>query len=197
MCQQAKVEHIKSPGLLQPLPVPTVPWDVISMDFIEGLPLSYKHDVILVLVDKFSKYGHFIPLSHLFSALQVAQAFMTHVYKLHGLPNSIISDRDRIFTSNLWKELFRLSDTQLSMSSSYHPQTDGQTERLNQCLEGFLRCTVHACPRQWFKWLPLAEYWYNTSFHSALQLSPFEVLYGHPPRHFGISNLNDSSMPEL
>ena len=197
VCQQAKVEHIKSPGLLQPLPVPTVPWDVISMDFIEGLPLSYKHDVILVLVDKFSKYGHFIPLSHPFSALQVAQAFMTHVSHPFSVTCSIISDRDRIFTSNLWKELFRLSDTQLSMSSSYHPQTDGQTERLNQCLEGFLRCTVHACPRQWFKWLPLAEYWYNTSFHSALQLSPFEVLYGHPPRHFGISNLNASSMPEL
>jgi len=81
------------------------------------------------------------------------------------------------------------------MSSSYHPQTDGQTERLNQCLEGFLRCTVHSCPKQWSRWLPLAEYWYNTSFHSALQLSPFEVLYGHPPWHFGIDNLDTCSVP--
>lgn len=73
------------------------------------------------------------------------------------------------------------------MSSAYHPQTDGQTERLNQCLEAFLRCTVHACPTKWFRWLALAEFWYNTSFHSALGRAPFEVLYGHPPRHFGIS----------
>jgi hypothetical protein len=71
------------------------------------------------------------------------------------------------------------------MSSSYHPQTDGQTERFNQCLEAFLRCTVHSCPKQWSKWLSLAEFWYNTMYESALSHTPFEVLYGHPPRHFG------------
>ena len=151
----------------------------------------------MVVVDKFTKYAHFIPLAHPFTSLQVAQAFMNHVYKLHGLPQSLISDRDRIFTSNLWQELFKLTDTQLIMSSSYHPQTDGQTERLNQCLENFLRCTVHSCPRQWHKWLPLAEFWYNTAFHSALGKSLFEVLYGHPPRHFGIANLTANSIPDL
>ena len=134
VCQQAKVEHVKSPGLLQPLPVPSLPWTVVSMDFIEGLPSSYKHDVIMVVVDKFTKYGHFIALAHPFTALQVAQAYMDQIYKLHGLHESIISDRDKIFTSRLWQEHFKLSDTQLLMSSSYHPQTDGQTERLNQCL---------------------------------------------------------------
>jgi len=197
VCQQAKVEHVKTPGLLQPLPVPSTPWTVVSLDFIEGLPISYKSDVIMVVVDKFTKYGHFIALSHPFTALQVAQAYMNNVYKLHGLPQSIISDRDRIFTSKVWQELFKLSDTQLLMSSSYHPQTDGQTERLNQCLEAFLRCTVHSCPKQWYKWLSVAEYWYNTSYHSTLQNAPFEVLYGHPPRHFGISNLQACSVPEL
>jgi len=117
-----------------------------------------------------------------------SQAYVDNIYKLHGLPMSIISDRDKIFTSQIWRELFRLTDTQLMMSSSYHPQTDGETERVNQCVENFLRCSVHACPKQWSKWLALAEFWYNTSYHSALGRSPFEVLYGHPPKHFGISN---------
>lgn len=150
------------------------------MDFIEGLPLSNKKDVILVVIDKFSKYAHFMTLSHPFTALQVAQTYLNSVYKLHGLPTAIISDKDKIFTSSVWQELFKLTDTQLLMSSSYHPQTDGQTERLKQCLEAFLRCTVHSCPKQWSKWLPLAEFWYNTNFHSALGHTSFEVLYGHP-----------------
>ena len=100
---------------------------MMCLDFIEGLPISYKHDVILVVIDKFTKYGHFIALAHPFTALQVAQAYMANIYKLHGLPESIISDRDRVFTSKVWQELFRLTNTQLLMSSSYHPQTDGQT----------------------------------------------------------------------
>jgi len=83
------------------------------------------------------------------------------------------------------------------MSSSYHPQTDGPTERLNQCLEGFLRCSVHSCPKQWAKWLPHAEFWYNTSYHSALGRSPFEVLYDHTLRHFGITNEAQAHAPEL
>jgi len=158
------------------------------MDFIEGLPNSYNKTVIMVVIDKFMKYAHFIPLSHPFTALQVAQVFLNQVYKLHGLPKAIISDRDRVFTSKVWQELFRLSDTKLLMSSSYHPQTDGQSERLNQCLETFLRCLVNACPRKWLDWIPLAEYWYNTAFHTALGKTPFEVLYGQSPRHLGISD---------
>jgi hypothetical protein len=96
------------------------------MDFVEGLSVSNKKDVIMVIIDKFSKYGHFLALSHPFSALQVAHVYMDNIYKLHGLPESIISNRDKIFTSNVWQQLFRLSDTQLLMSSSYHPQTDGR-----------------------------------------------------------------------
>jgi transposase InsO family protein/ribosomal protein L21E len=119
-------------------------------------------------------------------AAQVAQTFLDGIYKLHGLPQCIISDRDKVFTGSLWQELFKLTDTQLMMSSAYHPQTDGQTERLNQCMEAFLRCSSHATPTQWAKWLPLAEYWYNTSYHSALTRTLFETLYGHVPRHFGI-----------
>ena len=158
ICQKAKSEHVKLPGLLQPLPVPSQAWSTICLDFIEGLPKSGTFNVILVVIDKFSKYGHFLPLAHPYTALQVAQVYFSNVYKLHGLPQAIISDRDPVFTSTLWKELFSLSDTKLLMSSSYHPQTDGQTKRLNQCLEAFLRCSVHSFPTKWSKWLPLAEY---------------------------------------
>lgn len=99
------------------------------------------------MVDKFSKFAKFISLSHPFTALQVATAFIKNVYDIFGMPQVIISDRDKIFTSALWQELFKLADVKLNMSSSYHPQTDGQTERLNQCLEAYLRCAVHSCPK--------------------------------------------------
>lgn len=180
VCQQAKPEHTKSLGLLQPLPIPAQAWHTIIMDFIEGLPKSKGCDTILVVVDKFTKYAHFLPLAHPYTTFSIAQLFHNQVYKLHGLPQVIISDRDRVFTSTLWKELFRLSDTTLNMSSSYHPQTDGQTEHLNQCLETYLRCMVQSCPAKWNQWLALAEYWYNTTFHSSHGKTPFEVLYGHP-----------------
>lgn len=196
-CQQAKTERAPPTGLLQPLPIPAQAWAVVSLDFIEGLPRSANHDTILVVVDKFTKYSHFIPLHHPFTSLTVAKAYMTHVYKLHGLPQAIISDRDRIFTSTLWQELFKLSKTELRLSSSYHPQTDGQTERVNQCLEAYLRCSVHACPRNWFHWLHLAEYWYNTSFHSSLGTTPFQALYGHLPREFGLPQPDACRAPDL
>jgi transposase InsO family protein len=122
---------------------------------------------------------------------------MLNVYKLHGLPATIVSDRDKVYTSNLWLELFRLSQTQLRMSSGYHPQTDGKTERVNQCLETYLCCFAHACTTKWHSWLHLAEFWYNTPFHVTLGTTPFEVLYGHPPRHFGIIYLASSPVPEL
>ena len=96
VCQQAKVEHVKPPGLLQPLYVPTQAWQIVCMDFIEGLTKSQKYDTIMVVVDKYTKYAHFIPLAHPFSALVVAQAYLDSVYKLHGLPQGIVSDRDKI-----------------------------------------------------------------------------------------------------
>jgi hypothetical protein len=102
-----------------------------------------------------------------------------------------------VFTSLVWQQLFRLTDTKLMMSSSYHPQTDGQTEQFNQCVEGFLRCTVHSCPRQWSKWISVAEFGYNTSMHTALGKSPFEVLYGYTPRQLGIANLQLSNVLDL
>lgn len=111
VCQEAKTEHVKLPGLLQPLPVPKKAWDMVNLDFVEGLQKSNSYTTILVVIDRFSKYPHFIPLAHPFTASQVAQAYMDNVYKLHGLPTILISNRDRIFTSVLWQELFRKYDT--------------------------------------------------------------------------------------
>jgi hypothetical protein len=179
VCQQAKHEHNHPAGLLQPLPIPKGAWQDISMDFIEGLPLSHGCNSILVVVDRYTKYAHFLPLNHPFTAQGVARLVLDNVVKLHGLPKSIVSDRDRIFTSIFWKELFSLFDTSLLISSSYHPQTDGQTERVNQCLEMYLRCAVQDSPKTWKVWLPLAELWYNSSFHSAIGCSPFKALYGY------------------
>lgn len=151
----------------------------------------------MVIVDKLSKYAHILPLSHPFTVLQVAQLYFAQIYKLHGLPKAIISDMDKIFTSTLWQTLFKLPDTALLMSSAYHPQTDGQTERLNQCLESFLHYLVSSCPRKWKDYLPLAGFWYNTTLHSALGRSPFEVLYGHPPRMLGITPETACDVPFL
>ena len=118
------------------------------MDFIEGLPKSEGKAVILVVVDRFSKYAHSIPLSHPFTVKQVADAYLDNVQKLHEPPTVIVSDRDKIFTSGLSQDLFKALGVQLHMSTSYHPQTDGQTERVNQCLEGYLRCMVFDNPKK-------------------------------------------------
>ena len=119
------------------------------MDFIEGLPKSRGKDTILVVVDRLSKYAHFLPLAHSFSATTVAQLYFEHIFKLHGLPKTIVSDRDRIFLSKFWQELFSLLRVALHMSSAYHPQSDGQTEVVNRCLEGFLRCMTGEKPKEW------------------------------------------------
>lgn len=170
---------------------------MVTMDFVEGLPTSGTANCIMVVVAKLTRYAHFIPLQHPFTAAKVALAYMDNVFKLHSLPEIIVSDRDPIFTSRFWKELFSMIGTELRMSSAYHPETDGQSERVNQCLEIYLRCFTHACPTKWRQYLSLAEYWYNTSPHSAIQTSPFVALYGHEPRHWGIEPASVCSFPPL
>ena len=133
ICQQCKYDHAASLGLLQPLPVPDIIWTDIFMAFIEGFPKSNGKDVIMVVVDCLSKYAHFLPLSHPFSTIGVAQAFMDGVFKLHGVPTSIFSNLDKVFLSQFWQELFKHLGTKLKMSTAYHPQSDGQSEVVNRC----------------------------------------------------------------
>ena len=151
------------------------------MDFIEGLPKSHGYEVIFVVVDKLTKFVHFIPLSHLYTVAKVAAVFMKNVFKLHGMPKTIISDRGSVFTAHFWQELFKLQGTELVMFSAYHPQSDGQTEVVNRSLEQYLRAFVGDKPNAWADWLHLAEYWFNTNFHTSTKLTPFEALYGIPP----------------
>ncbi|CAN0860162.1 Transposon Tf2-6 polyprotein [Linum grandiflorum] len=188
ICKRCKAENVPYPGLLQPLPVPDQAWKHISMDFIDGLPKTGGKDVILVVIDRFTKYGHFIALTHPYTAVSVSQSFMEGVFKLHGMPETIVTDRDVVFTSTFWKELFKLQGTKLHYSTAYHPQTDGQTERLNRCLEDYLRCMILDQPRTWKQWLAMAEWWYNTNFHTSLKITPFEALYGYPPSAFSVQN---------
>jgi hypothetical protein len=157
ICQHTKHSHDHPAGLLQPLPIPAGVWQDVSMDFVEGLPKSEGYSVILVVVDRLTKFAHFIPLRHPYTTDTVAQLFLDNVVKLHGLPSSIVSDRDKIFVSHFWKHLFKLYKVNLTMSTAYHPQTDGQTERINQCLEMYLRCSVQDSPKSWKSWLSLAE----------------------------------------
>ena len=181
ICQQFKSDTSAYLGLLQPLPIPETIWSDISMDFLEGLPVAKGKSVILVVVDRLSKYAHFLALSHPYSATSVAQLFLENIYKLHGLSNSIVTDRDKIFVSKFWQELFKFMGTQLNLSTSYHPQSDGQTEVVNRSLQTYLRCMTSERPKDWVNWLPLAEWWYNTSHHSAINTTPYTVVYGQPP----------------
>jgi hypothetical protein len=151
ICQQAKHDTIAPTGLLQPLPIPEQVWEDVAMDFITGLPPSHGYTVIMVVIDRLTKYSHFSPLKVDYNSKNVAEAFMKTIVKLHGVPKSIISDRDKVFMSKFWKDLFQLQGTTLAMSSSYHPQTDGQSEALNKCVEMYLRYLTFHNPKSWFK----------------------------------------------
>lgn len=181
VCQCHKSEHLHPAGLLQPLPVPSEVWSDIAMDFTEAFPKVGGKSVVLTVVDRFSKYAHFIALGHPYTASSVARVFFDHIVKLHGFPCSIVSDRDPVFTSTFWTELFHLSGTKLLLSSPFHPQTDGQSEVTNRTITMYLRCLAGDRPCSWLQWLPWAEYCYNTSYQTAFGSTPFQVVYGRTP----------------
>ncbi|CAI7889308.1 unnamed protein product [Closterium sp. NIES-53] len=181
-CQRTKSSKQKKTGLLQPLPVPEQPWQVVSLDFITGLPSTSRgHDSILVVIDKFSKMGHFIPTNATATAEATARLFFDRIITIHGIPATLISDRDPKFTSKFWKELMGLLGTKLAMSSAYHPQTDGQTERLNQVVEQLLRTACKDDVSHWDTQLLTLEFAYNNASHAATGKTPFFLCYGREP----------------
>jgi hypothetical protein len=130
------------------------------------LPKSQGKEVILVVVDRLTKYAHFIALSHPYTSHsytvdQIVTVFLDNMFRSHGFPQEIVSDRDQIFTSTIYQQVFKSFKIALKFSTAYHPQTDGQTERVNQCLESYLRSMVFQEPKEWAKWLPMAEWWYT------------------------------------
>src|SRR5450759_4000828 len=181
-CQKNRPLYRAKGGLLKPLSVATGPWESISMDFIQGLPMSHGFNAILTIVDRFSKMTYFVPTRKTVSATEVATVVFDHVYRMWGLPTHILSDRDSRFTGNFWRALFRLSETDLTRGLAYHHETDGQTERVNLAIEEYLRHFVSANQKDWPKHITMGKFKYNSSVHSATGFAPFFLATGQTPR---------------
>ena len=178
-CQQVKIEHQKPGGLLQEIEIPTWKWEMINMDFITGLPRTQrKYDSIWVIVDRLTKSAHFLPVRTTYSAEDYARLYVREIVRLHGVPTSIISDRGAQFTANFWRSFQKGLGTQVNLSTTFHPQTDGQAERTIQTLEDMLRACIIDFKGSWDDHLPLIEFAYNNSYHSSIQMAPYEALYG-------------------
>uniref|UniRef100_A0A8C6UZW3 Gypsy retrotransposon integrase-like protein 1 n=5 Tax=Neogobius melanostomus TaxID=47308 RepID=A0A8C6UZW3_9GOBI len=184
VCSQNKTSNRPPSGLLQPLPIPSRPWSHISLDFVTGLPSSNGNTVVLTIVDRFSKCAHFVPLPKLPSSRETADLLVEHVFRSHGIPSDIVSDRGPQFTSQVWRAFCSALEIDVSLSSGFHPQSNGQSERANQQMEVALRCVSSTNPSSWSKYLPWVEYAHNTLVNSSLGMSPFECCHGYQPPLF-------------
>lgn len=195
-CQRNKSPRHKPFGLLQPLPIPFRPWSSISMDFIVKLPKSKGFDSIFVVVCRLTKQSHFIPCKESMNSSDLADLFIANIFKYHGLPDDIISDRGPVFRSKFWISLLSKLKVTSKLSSAFHPETDGQTERVNQCLEQYLRCYINYSQDDWVTYLPIAEFSYNNSMSTSTKQSPFYANYGfHPRMEYNIEP--ESSVPAV
>jgi hypothetical protein len=184
-------------GLLKPLEPPSQPWDSISMDFITGLPESEGSDTLWVVVDRLTKMAHFVPTSDTIKPEQLADAFITYLFRPHGLPNSIISDRGSLFTSSFWTHIMKALGTTRNLSTAFHPETDGQTERVNAILEQYLRAYCNYQQDNWKGLLPVAEFCYNNTQSGTTKVTPFFGNYGYHPRFLPDLEKADISQPEV
>ena len=174
-----KAEHQKPSGLLQPLPIPEWKWEEVAMDFVRGLPPSKKaNDGIWVIVDTLTKSAHFIPVKNKLSMEKHAELYVNEIVRLHGIPVSIVSDRDPRFESRFWKGFQVALGTKLNFSTAFHPESDGQSERVIQILEDMLRVCALDFKEDWEKHLPLIEFAYNNGFQTSIGMAPYEALYG-------------------
>jgi hypothetical protein len=182
-CARNKAIRHKPFGLLQPLPIPNRPWSSISTDFIVELPPSNGYNAISVWVCRLTKMAHFIPCNTSTTADQLADIFLNNIFRLHGLPNDIVSDRGPQFISRFWSTFCKTLKIRTNLSTAFHPQTDGQSERVNQVLEQYLRNFLNYNQDNWTDLLPLAEFSYNNTIHTSTNTSPFHATYGFHP-HF-------------
>ncbi|XP_071921808.1 uncharacterized protein [Coffea arabica] len=179
ICQQVKAEHQKPSGLLQPLEIPEWKWDHITMDFVTGLPKRQKgFDAIWVIVDRLTKSAHFLPVSMSFPLEKLVKLYTEEIMRLHGIPVSIVSDRDPRFISRFWQKFHESLGTKLKLSTAYHPQTDGQSERTIQTLEDLLRSCILDFGGKLSQYMTLVEFAYNNSYQASIQMAPYEALYG-------------------
>lgn len=196
-CQRSKSRRTKKIGELQPLPPPDAPWQDITMDYIFALPkTSEGHDGVLVVVDRFSKMAKFIPVNENITAEGTARALMDYVIRVFGVPRSIVNDRDPRFLSKFWSALFDKLGTKLKPSTAYHPETDGQTERINQTLEQILRCVIEENGGEWDQYLGAVELAYNTSTSATTGRSPFEIVFGRVA-NVPLSLTADTQLPRI
>ncbi|KAG1926575.1 retrotransposable element [Pimephales promelas] len=204
VCAQSKTPKELPSGLLQPLPIPHRPWSHLSIDFVTDLPLSNSFTAILVIIDRFSKSCRLVPLkglptamdTALPTAMDTAQALFNHVFRIYGIPEDIVSDRGTQFTSQVWRAFCKHLDINISLTSGYHPQSNGQVERLNQEIGRYLRSYCSREQHRWSEFLPWAEYAQNSLTHSSTGLTPFQCVLGYQPPLFLWSG-EPSSVPAV
>ncbi len=184
VCQRTKTFPAKPSGYLQPNKIPSKPWEDISIDLITGLPESNTFNTIVVIVDRFSKMIKLIAATDHISSEGIARVYRDHVWKDHGIPERIISDRGSVFVSRFMDALHKLIGSKAATSTAYHPQTDGQTERVNQEVEHYLRTYTNDEQDDWSEWLSRAEYAHNNRIHSATGYSPFFLIQDNTHVHY-------------